>query len=146
MEPKEYLNQIRYIDKDIASRIEEKNKLKSSVEIKTTSFNDNKVQETTSGRYDDKYTKYIEISESINQKIDELFDLKMKVSNEIDAIDKSEQRIVLRMRYINLRPFEEIAVYLSYDIRQIHRIHGAALVEFGKQMELVTGCHGMSHQ
>ena len=132
MEPKEYLNQIRYIDKDIQSRIQEKSQLRSSIELKTTSFNDNKVQETQAGRFDDKYAKYIEVSETINAKIDELINLKMRVSNEIDQLDKSEHRILLRMRYINLQSFEEIAVGMSYNIRHIHRIHGDALSEFGK--------------
>ena len=132
MEVKEYLNQIRYIDRDIQSRLEEKRALRSAIEIKTTSYNDSKVQESGAGRFDDRYAKYIEVSEVINQKIDGLINLKMRISNEIDLIGKSEHRILLRMRYINLKSFEEIAVGMNYNIRHIHRIHGDALSEFGK--------------
>lgn len=138
---KEYLSQIRYIDRDIQSRVEEKQALRSAIEIKTTSYNNDKVQESGVGRFDDSYSKYIEVSEAVNKKIDELIQLKLRVSNEIDLIDKSEYRILLRMRYINLKSFEEIAVFMSYDIRQIHRLHGNALQNFEKMSLNVIECH-----
>ena len=124
---KEYLNQIRYIDNEISAHLEERDRLRQAIELKTTSYNDNKVQETNASRFDDKYTKYIDMADIINEKIDDLVDLKMKISSEIDMLDKPEYRVVLRQRYINLKSFEEIAVFMCYDIRQIHRIHGNAL-------------------
>lgn len=137
-EVKDYLNQIRYINQEINSRVQERYMLRESIMIKSPSFNDNKVQESGTMHFDDKYMKYIEASEFINKKVDELVDLKMKVSNEIDQLDKPEHRILLRLRYINLNKFEEIAVEMNYDIRQIHRMHGSALQEF------VSKCHCMS--
>ena len=134
MESKDYLNQIKHVKSDIQSRVRERNELRSAVEMKTTSYNADKVQEGGAGRFDDKYMKYVEASESINKKIDELIDLKMQISNEIDMLEKSEHRIVLRMRYINLESFEKITVMLGYDMRHIHRLHGTALIEFGKKM------------
>lgn len=138
MDVKEYLNQIKYTNQEIQSRIDEKNQLRSAVSLKTSSFNENKVQETGTLHFDDKYMKYIEVADEINEKIDNLVDLKLSISNEIDRLDKSEHRILLRLRYINLRPFENIAVAMQYDIRQVHRIHGNALKAFS---ERVTKCH-----
>ena len=138
MDIKEYLNQIRYIDQEINAHLEEKKRLRQAIELKTTSYNDNKVQETNSSSYDDKYIKYVDMADVINNKIDDLVDLKMKVSSEIDKLDKAEHRLLLRQRYINLKSFEEIAVFMCYDIRQIHRIHGNAL----QNMSLnVVECH-----
>lgn len=138
MDVKEYLNQIKYTNQEIQSRIDEKNQLRSAVSLKTSSFQTDKVQETGTLHFDDKYMKYIEVADEINEKIDELVDLKLSISNEIDRLDKSEHRILLRLRYINLRPFENIAVAMQYDIRQVHRIHGNALKAFS---ERVAKCH-----
>ena len=141
LDPKEYLNQIRYTNQEIQSRIDEKNQLRSAVSLKTSSFQSDKVQESGTLNYDDKYMKFIEVAEEINDKIDNLVDLKLSVSNEIDRLDKSEHRILLRLRYINLQSFESIAVSMGYDIRQVHRLHGNALQAFS---ERVTKCHWMS--
>ena len=135
---KEYLNQIKYTNQEIQSRINERNELRSAVALKTSSFQTDKVQETGTLHFDDKYMKFIEAADEINDKIDELIGLKLKVGNEIDKLKKPEERMVLRLRYINLDTFEEIAVALQYDIRQIHRIHGNALQSF---TERVTKCH-----
>ena len=140
-ETKKYLSQIRFTNQEIKSRVEERDQLKQSVIIKTSSFKTDKVQESGTQHYDDKYMKFIEVSEEINRKIDELFNLRMKISNEIDQLDKAEHRILLRMRYINLLSYENIAVKMGYDIRHVHRLHGKALQEFDKR---VTKCHSMS--
>lgn len=138
---KEYLNQIKYVQQEIQSRVEEKTNLRQSLALKTSSFNENKVQESGTLNYDDNYMKYIEVADEINKKIDALINLKVKISNEIDTLDKAEHRLLLRMRYINLQTFEQVAVNMKYDIRQVHRIHGNALSEFDKH---VTKCHSMS--
>lgn len=138
MDIKEYLNQIRYIDNEIKAHIEERSRLRQAIELKTTSYSDNKVQETNSDGYDERYIKYVDMADIINAKIDTLIDLKMKVSSEIDQLDKAEHRLLLRQRYVNQKSFEEIAVQMGYEIRQIHRIHGNAL----QKMSLnVIECH-----
>lgn len=135
-EVKDYLNSIRYTEQEIKSYVQQKEQLKDSLYIKTSTLKDDKVQES-SGKYDDKYIKYIELCEHINEKIDDLFDLKLTISNEIDKIENPERRLLLRLRYINLLSFEQIAVQMGYEIRQIHRIHGNALSDF-------ETCHDMS--
>ena len=135
---KDYLNQIRFINQEIQSRIEERNELREAVAIKSPKITADKVQESGNLNYDDKYMKFIEASEVINEKIDEMINLKMQISNEIDRLEKPEHRLILRLRYINLKSYEEISVAMCYDIRQIHRMHGSALQEF------VSKCHRMS--
>ena len=143
MQSKDYLNQIRYINQEIQSRTEERNHLRSAVMIKTSSFQTDKVQTSGAPHFDDKYMKFIEASEEINNKIDKLIELKMTVSNQIDLLDKPEHRILLRLRYIDLKNFEEIAVKMNYDIRQVTRLHGNALQEFEKD---VLKCPKMSYR
>ena len=140
---KEYLNQIRYTNQEIQARVEERNELRQAVMIKTSSFQTDKVQESGTSNFDDKYMKFIEVSEDINEQVDKIFDLRLRVSNEIDRLEKPEHRIILRMRYINLKTFEEIAVKMNYDIRQVTRLHGNALQEFEKN---VLKCPKMSYR
>ena len=57
---KDYLNQIRFINQEIQSRIEERNELREAVAIKSPKITADKVQESGSLYYDDKYMKFIE--------------------------------------------------------------------------------------
>lgn len=138
IDSKKYLSEIKYIHEDIQSRIEEKNLLRQSVELKTTNYNSDKVQESGSGRFDDRYMKFLEVSDEINKKIDALIDLKVQVSNDIDRLANHEHRLILRLRYINLNSFENISVKMNYDIRHVHRLHGNALSAFSDD---VMKCH-----
>ena len=130
MNPKEYLNQIRHIDMDITSRQEEAVRLRSAITIKTSTLKESVIQESHGGSYDDKYMMLIGKSEEINEKVDELVDTKIKVSNEIDMIDDRLYRIILREKYLNLKTFEQIAELTKYDVRYIHKLHGKALNQF----------------
>lgn len=132
--PKNYLNQIKYIDEDIRSRQEERLRLRSSLTIKTSTIKDSVVQETGNGMYDDKYMVLMEKSEEIKDKITELVDTKIRVSNEIDLLDDRLSRIILREKYLNLKTLEEIAVLLNYDISYIHKLHGKSLNQFKESM------------
>ena len=51
----------------------------------------------------------------------------MTVRFMINSLDNFQERIVLQYRYVNGKTFEAIAEQMSYDIRQITRIHGRAL-------------------
>ena len=64
------ISEDKYLNQEIQSYTEQRNALRSAIEIKTSSFNENKVQETNK-RFDDKYMKFVEISEQLNDKIDE---------------------------------------------------------------------------
>src|SRR5699024_12541169 len=97
-DPKEYLKQIRYTNQEIQSRVEERNELRQAVMIKTSSFQTDKVQESGTPNFDDKYMKFIEVSEDINEKVDKIIDLRLRDSNEMDRLEQTENRILLRVR------------------------------------------------
>src|SRR5699024_5451051 len=105
-DPKEYLNQIRYTNQEIQSRVEGRNELRQAVMIKTSSFHTDKVQESGTSNFDDKNMKIIEVSEDINEQVDKIFDIRLRDSNEIDRLEKAEHRKLLKMRHINLKTFE----------------------------------------
>ena len=134
MTAKEYLNQI----KDLEVRIKNKNRDLEQLKELAVSIGgfDYKERVQTS-----KETGDIELENEISKDIIKLMEVKQKISNSIDKIKKTECYEVLYQRYILCKRFEEIAVDMKYDIRQIHRFHGQAL----KEIEDVIECHRMSH-
>ena len=136
--PKQYLAEIKHIDEDIRSRQEEIDSLRQTVAIRTSSIREDKVQETHSGSFDDRYAELLQRTEKLTSemksKIDELVDVKIRISNEIDMMDSRISRIILRERYINLKTYEDISELLSYDLRHIYKLHGKALEDFKDAM------------
>ena len=128
---KNYLMQLWYIDKDIQSRITERDNILTT-QISGIDYSRDNVQETEKV-YDNRYTKYIELGEEIDKKIDELVDLKSKVTKQIDKLEDKLSMIILRERYINMRNWSEIAVILNKkDVRQVHYLHKVALNQFAE--------------
>lgn len=133
-DPKVYLNQIRYIDNDIKSRQEEISRLRASIDIKASTIKQDIVQESHTGRYDDRYMLLVDKVTEMDEKVKSLVDMKIRVSNQIDLIDERLSRIILREKYLNLKTFEQIADGLEYDLRHIYKLHGQALVHFKDAM------------
>ena len=50
-----------------------------------------------------------------------------EIEKAIDKVDNERYREILRLRYISLKKWEEIAVTTGYDLRWVHRMHGRAL-------------------
>ena len=50
-----------------------------------------------------------------------------EIQEAIDGVQSMEHRTLLTLRYINCLQWDDIAVYLNYSVRQVHRMHGAAL-------------------
>lgn len=123
-EVKFFLQQLSFLNEEIEA-------LQSECElIKATIYSKEKVVETNVVNSGDQIMRLMNTHELINEKVDELIDLKIQVSNEIDYIDDRKFRIILRERYINMRSWEYIAGKLTYEVRHIHRLHGNALIAF----------------
>ena len=135
MTAKSYLNQIRIIDQDIQSRIEQKQRLYATL-IGSPSITHDVVQSSKTDAYDERYMKIIEAGEEIDKRIDKLVDKKIEASRKVDKLGESDSMsmLILRERYINLKSWEEIAEQMSYSIRHVNRLHGEALNKFDHVM------------
>lgn len=136
---KEYLSQIR----DLEVRI--KNKKRDLEQLKEMAISlggfDYKERVQTSKETGDiigeSIAKVVDLESEISKDIIKLMELKQKISNTIDKVEKTECYEVLYQRYVLCKKFEEIAIDMKYDIRQIHRFHGEGL----KEIENVIECH-----
>ena len=141
MNAKEYLNQVRYNDANIASRIDERNRLWISLtSIKSSRIKEISVQESNQ-KNDNRFEKVLELDRYIDREIDKLYELKLEISKRIDRCDEQMHSIILRERYLNYKSWYDIAVLLNYDKRHILRIHGHALIDFSNHNQDVTKCH-----
>ena len=133
MTAKSYLNQIRIIDQDIQSRIEEKHRLYATL-IGSPSITHDVVQSSKTDAYDERYMKIIEAGEEIDRRIDKLVDKKIEASRKIDGLDllDNTSAVILRERYINLKTWEEIANAMNYSVRHVNNLHSKALKDFDK--------------
>ena len=75
----------------------------------------------------DTIDKIIDLEAEINRDIDRLVDLKREMTAIIRSVDDSQCQILLEMRYICFRSWEQIAVEMGFNIRHVYRIHRQAL-------------------
>lgn len=129
MENNYHLKQIRLIDKEINQMLNELERIRYSL-MRSPQLKQVSVQESKVGLKDDVYIKMIEYNDKINQKVDELIDTKKKVFDIIERIKDHEQRLILKMRYVDCEKWEDIEQELHVSKNTMHRIHRKALKEF----------------
>lgn len=130
---KEYLNKVRHIDKEIDAKEEIKTQMgRRLTTVSATSYREIDVQGGVKKTSEDRIIEYIEYSEHINEMIDELINLKMKVVDEIERINDGLYRTLLTERYINNKNWEEVANRIQYSPRRTMEHHNDALREFKK--------------
>ena len=129
MTPKEYLKQAYRLDHRINSDIAELGRLREmSTSISSPSLGE-KVQ--TNRNTDAPFVKCLEriysLEEKINEEIDLLVNLKEEIRSVIDMVSNTDERMVLRYRYIHNYTWEQIVDVLGADSRTVRRWHGQAL-------------------
>lgn len=130
MTPKEYLMQIYDLNKEINSKLSERQEITSTL-VKATDTSRENIYTLDVGRpTEDTVIRLMRYNDQVNEYIDELVDLKIQIAEEIMQLDNSNHRMVLRERYIKCKKWEEVAVEQEYDLRWIYRLHGNALKEF----------------
>ena len=135
MKVKEYLSQLFWIDRDIQTLMDERAEILSST-FKSPIWSDMKVQSSTGKQLEDLYVELAEYSDRIIEKSDELIRLKIKISNQIDEIEETQLRVLLRLRYTMGLSWEQVAQNMNLDVRWVHRIHNKALIQFDKKFAI----------
>ena len=89
---------------------------------------------------EDIIVKFIGMEEELKKEIDSLLGTKQYVKDLIGQVTDREGRIILEERYLQYDKWETIAGEMGYTVRQIFRIHDAALME----ISIPEACHEMS--
>ena len=122
MTAKEYMEQARYLDMQINSKIEQIRNLNELATKATTVYSDmpHSPNRNTS-----------RMEETV-VKIDALVNLKREIMRVVNRIEPVEYRTILEMRYLQFKKWEQIALLMSTDLRWVYRMHGRALNEVQK--------------
>ena len=130
MIPKNFLQQAFYLDQRINSKIEQIATLNSLARKATSTLSDMpKAPGRNTSRLEDIIVKIVMLQEEINNDIDSLVDIKIRITEMINDMEDKEQQMVLEKRYLNFSSFEQIAVDLNFSIQHVFRIHKQALSE-----------------
>lgn len=74
--------------------------------------------------------KMDELLEDLKQQMEKRLQIMKGIIRDIERMKNETEKTVLRLRYIHLLKWEEIALKMGYSWKQIHRIHGKALKNF----------------
>lgn len=132
MNAKEYLSQAIWLDQMIDSKLEQLTTLKSLAMKVTSSFTKEKIcgGNIEKSKMESTIVKVIDLENEINADIDRLIDLKRDIQDTINKMDDINQQLLLELRYLSGKGWDEIAATMGYDPRTVYRIHGKALKEF----------------
>lgn len=76
--------------------------------------------------------KIVDLENYINAEIDRFVDLKKEIRTVIYQIPDNNQKLCLKLRYIQFLKWEAVAVNMNLSLKQVHRIHCEALQEIQK--------------
>ena len=138
MQAKEFLKNIIQIDMMIDCKLEQITELRSRLTSIGCATDNERVQTSLKGdKYTDTIAKVMELEDLVNDDIDKLTEYKLQARELIEGLDNNVEKVVLYKRYFECKPFEQIAFECNYSWRQIHRIHGNALMKLDKRVEVI---------
>ena len=71
--------------------------------------------------------KIIDLEKAINDDINELLSLKLEIRTTINTVKDNDEKLLLKLRYLNFMTWENICDEMSVSVRTAHRIHADAL-------------------
>ena len=129
MTTKEYLRQAYRLDQKINSDLEEVSALREMANSVSSPQLGERVQTSHNG--DAPYVRCLEkiiaLEDKINKEIDLLVDLKKEIRVVISTVEDTDERMVLKYRYVHNYTWEQIGNELHADARTVRRWHGRAL-------------------
>ena len=129
MTEKEYLSQAYRLDQKISSDLEEVASLREmSASVSLPQLTE-RVQ--TSKNVDAPFVRVLEkiinLEGRINQEVELLMELKEQIRVVITTVEDTDERMVLKYRYVHNYTWEQIGNELHADARTVRRWHGKAL-------------------
>ena len=135
-EVKAYLRRVEWYDAVINSKLEEVQALKDMT-TKITSTLGGEIVSGTRGqdKLGNAVAKIIDLEAEIDQAIDDYIDLKKSVCSLIERVTDTDRHKVLHKRYVEFKPWEDIAEDMNMSLRNVYLIHGRALQDFEQLMK-----------
>ena len=128
MTTKEYLQQAFRLNERINSKLAQIGTL-NDLATKCTGNMSGMPRNPSPNNYqmEDVVVKIISFEAEINRDIDRLVDLKVEMKHAIDQVDDIDCRLLLELRYLCFKTWEEIAVEMGWRTRHVYEVHAQAL-------------------
>ena len=137
MKAKEYLSQAYRLDQRIDAKIEQVMSLRNLAAKATSTLSDAMPSGTRNiHRMEDIIMRIFDLENEINADIDALVALKREIVSTIKSVPNLEYQILLELRYLCFKPWEQIAVEMGHGIDNVFRLHQKAL----KDLEVGEKC------
>jgi DNA-directed RNA polymerase specialized sigma subunit len=141
MTAKEYLMQVRFIDRLVDSKLEQLASLRETATKATLTLSDMPRNASPNPHsLEMVVAKMIDLGREIDAEIDRLVDLKRGANEAISSLDNMEYQLILSQRYLCYKSWEQIAEGLGYSVRHVIRLHGEALRHFQVFCQNVQKC------
>lgn len=128
MTARQYLSQAYRLDQRINSKLTQLSLLRGNAVNITAKLNEVTVQTSHDNtKMENTILKIVEQEREIDDEIDRLVDLKAEVRKVIGNVENIDCRLLLELRYLCFRSWEEIAVEMDYSMDNVFRIHRKAL-------------------
>lgn len=128
MTAQQYLNQARRLNDFIESDKRELERLWSQATGLSGADFFERVQGTpTDNGIDGIVEKIIELKHKINNELEQCIALKNEIWDTINTVKNDEERLLLRLRYIEFMRWTDISIKMRYSERRTYKIHGQAL-------------------
>lgn len=129
MTAKEYLRQAYRLDQKISSDLEEVASLREmSASVSSPQLTERvQTSKNTDAPFVPALEKIIDLEEHINKEVELLMELKKEIRAVITTVEDTDERMVLKYRYVHNYTWEQIGNELHADARTVRRWHGKAL-------------------
>ena len=131
MTTKQYLNQIKRLDKMIENKLDEIYRLREMSVSISTNMDKDRVQ--SSGSHDklgESVAKIVDLERETNDILSELADKKKTIINQIDGMENYDFYVILTYKFVQKLDFREIFLKMKISERKMYTVYRQALKEF----------------
>jgi DNA-directed RNA polymerase specialized sigma subunit len=136
MQVKDYLEQIRWLNGNIRSKLEQREQLCAMIySMPIHDIKEDYIQQSAEKDHiGSAMAKLVDMEQELSREIELLCDLREQVNRQIDAMKSERYKLLLRLRYLNGYTFEEVADEMSYTYRWTIKMHKEALRQFDEMI------------
>lgn len=132
-EVKQYLEQIRHINKNIQAKLMQLEQLRAQTENTTSVIKPSVVQSHNGSGFSEASDRIVDVQKRLQDDIKEQSELLYDIHNQLDCMFKDYPKLtnLLYMRYVNGLNWPQVCVNLEeYSERHVYTLHDKALEVF----------------
>lgn len=135
-EVKQYLRQLKQLNNIVQSKLDEIETLTSLAQRMTNVFGNILIQKSTpQDKLSELISKIVDLKNELKKDVDNLLNLKLDIIQKINDIENNDYKLLLTLRYLNFKTWEEIAVEMGCSYQWVHVLHSRALIYLAKKIQ-----------